>query len=131
VSDASYVLDASALLCLLHSEPGASRVASALEDGVCVISAVNFAEVIAKLDEVGVPPADLLDLAAGLNVQVVPFDEGQAMGCAMLRKKTRSLGLSLGDRACLNLAEQHGAVALTADRTWSRVKAPASVEVLR
>jgi ribonuclease VapC len=131
VSDPSYVIDASALLCLLFSEPGARKVADALENRTCLISAVNLSEVIAKLDEAGVPAAELEGLATGLHLQVTPFDEQQAVGCALLRRKTQSLGLALGDRACLALAEQRGAVALTADRTWSRVKVGAAVEVLR
>jgi ribonuclease VapC len=45
VSD--YVLDASALLALVHGEPGAERVRAAL--GQAVISAINLAEVVGRL----------------------------------------------------------------------------------
>lgn len=131
MSDAPYVIDASALLCLLLSEPGARRVADALENRTCLISAINLSEVIAKLDEAGVPAAELEGLASRLHLQVEPFDERQALGCGLLRRKTQSLGLSLGDRACLAVAEQHGAVALTADRAWSKARLGAAVEVLR
>ena len=47
------VLDASALLALAQSEPGADVVAEALENAV--ISTVNFSEVVAKLAEKGYP----------------------------------------------------------------------------
>lgn len=40
------VLDASALMAFLHSEPGADKVAKVLGDAV--ISAVNFSEVLKK-----------------------------------------------------------------------------------
>ena len=47
----AYVLDASALLCLINGEPGSERVAAVLS--VAVISAVNLAEVTSKLNELG------------------------------------------------------------------------------
>jgi uncharacterized protein with PIN domain len=47
------VLDASALLALVNAEPGADIVASAL--GAAVISAVNLAEVVTRLIDIGVP----------------------------------------------------------------------------
>ena len=40
-----------------------------------------------------------------------------------------SAGLSLGDRACLALATELGASAVTADRGWSAVAGPAGVSV--
>jgi ribonuclease VapC len=43
--------------------------------------------------------------------------------------KTRSAGLSLGDRACLALAVRLGTKALTADRSWSRIARAVGVEV--
>lgn len=131
MSDTAYVLDASALLCLMLAEPGAQKVSNALETDTCSMSAVNLAEVVAKLDEAGVPSAELEGLAAGLRLRIESFDVGQAVGCGLLRKTTRALGLSLGDRACLYLAKQRGATALTADRTWSKARVGAAVEVIR
>lgn len=46
-----YVLDASALLCLMNDEPGAERVATVLSRAV--VSTVNLAEVATKLNELG------------------------------------------------------------------------------
>jgi ribonuclease VapC len=131
VSDATVVIDASALLCLAFGEPGAARVAAALEAGGCWISAVNLSEVAAKLDEAGLPAHEIERLAPSLRLHVESFDQAQAMACAFMRKSTRGLGLSLGDRACLQLAHRHGAVALTADRAWSKAKLGVRVEVLR
>jgi PIN domain nuclease of toxin-antitoxin system len=131
VSERAAVIDASALLCLVLGEPGAERVTDALERRECMISAVNLSEAAAKLDEAGVPVAEIEALARGLRLRVEAFDEAQALGCAQLKKATRSLGLSLGDRACLFLARHHGAVALTTDRAWARAKVGAKVEVLR
>jgi PIN domain nuclease of toxin-antitoxin system len=49
----------------------------------------------------------------------------------VLRDATRALGLSSGDRACLALAQSLGAVALTADRSWSRLNLDIAIEVIR
>ena len=127
----AFVLDASALLCLLNAEPGADRVAEALPRSV--IGAVNLSEVVAKLAEAG-GGRDRIELALrALHLRVIPFDDAQAVLAGMLRPTTKALGLSLGDRACLALARQMSATALTADRTWAGLSedAAARVEVIR
>ena len=110
------VLDASALLALLQDEPGADAVASRLPNSA--ISAVNLSEVVAKLTERGVPAAELRQALDGMALDVRPFDTEAAYAAGSLRRATRTLGLSLGDRACLALAMQLDAVALTTDRAW-------------
>ena len=47
----AFVLDASALFCLLHAEAGAEQVAEILPQSV--IGAVNLSEVYGKLAEAG------------------------------------------------------------------------------
>jgi ribonuclease VapC len=64
-------------------------------------------------------------------MRVVDFDAELAEMSADLRPATRPNGLSLGDRACLALAQKRGAVALTADRTWASVDVPVEVRVVR
>jgi PIN domain nuclease of toxin-antitoxin system len=44
---------------------------------------------------------------------------------------THALGLSFGDRACLALAQSLGALALTADRSWSQLDLCIAIEVIR
>lgn len=112
------VLDASAVLALLNDEPGAQSVARHLEGGAS-ISSVNYAEVVSKLSDYGMPADAIQDALAELGLQVAPFTEDQARICGYLRAPTREAGLSLGDRACLALATVDGAVAVTADRGWS------------
>lgn len=131
MSEPLVVLDASALLCLVLGEPGSERVIEALEAGSCLISAVNLSETAAKLDEAGVPYGEVERLLGSLRLQVEAFDEAQALACAMLRKPTRALGLSLGDRACLQLAQLRKAPVLTTDRAWAKLKIGMQVEVLR
>lgn len=122
---ATSILDASALLAFLHGEPGAEAVAEALTQGA-LISAVNWAEVLTKLAELGEPPEAVTERlekmgVLGFALEIQPFDEPQARSVARLREATREHGLSLGDRACLALAERLQLEALTADRAWARL----------
>lgn len=125
----SYVLDASALLALAFGEPGAERVRDALDSAV--MSTVNYSETLAKLLDRGIPePVARLTLDA-LALPRIDFDTAQAEAAARLRHPTRALGLSFADRACLALAQTNGAVALTADRTWSALDIDITVELIR
>jgi ribonuclease VapC len=123
------VLDASALLAVLRAEPGAEQVESRLESAG--IGAVNLSEVVAKLDEDRVPEPEIRRAIGRLDLKVHDFDAAQAYAAGVLRQKTRALGLSLGDRACLSLAQRLGAVALTADRAWARLDIGVAIEVIR
>ena len=129
------VLDASALLALLKGEPGAERVAEALERGA-YLSAVNLAEVLSKLADWGEDPAEAQARMAqvgllGAAVEVFPFTGEDALEVARLRALTRAYGLSFGDRACLALARRLGLPALTAERAWAELDLGIPVEVLR
>lgn len=112
-----YVLDASALLCLLNDETGADRVIAALDDAL--ISTVNYSEVVAKIVDRGGTPELIAAMLDPLHLRLVDFDHAQAVQAGELRRTTRTLGLSLGDRACLALAASRGLEVLTADRVWS------------
>jgi PIN domain nuclease of toxin-antitoxin system len=125
----TYVLDASAVLCLLQEEKGAERVARALPEAI--IGAVNYSEVVGKLVEAGIDEATVDGLIDRLQLNVVPFDRTQARLAGVLRTTARKLGLSLGDRACLALAAIEGATALTCERSWTKFEAPCKVEALR
>ncbi len=129
MSRAGAVLDASALLSLLFREPGAERV-EALMSGARM-SAVNLSEVIAKLIDRGAPGEVVAADLAELDLEVVDVDRRQAELAGLMREKTRGRGLSLGDRACLALAAELGATAVTADRAWASVDVGVAVEVVR
>lgn len=123
------VLDASALLALMFGEPGAERILALLPGAG--IGAVNLSEVVAKLQERGVPDARIARDIAALDLAVVPFDAEQAMAAGTLRAATRGHGLSLGDRACLALAKARGVPAVTTDRGWAALDVGVEVVVAR
>jgi ribonuclease VapC len=125
----TYVLDASAVLCLLQEEKGAERVARVLPEAI--IGAVNYSEVVSKLVEAGIDEPTVDDLIDALQLKVIPFDRIHARLAGSLRVTTRKLGLSLGDRACLALAATEQATALTCERIWTKFDAPCKVEALR
>jgi ribonuclease VapC len=116
------VFDASALLAVLGAEPGADKVSDLLDQPGGVASSVNFAEVLTKLIDRGLSPDAALQAWRGLNVPVAPADETLAIAAASLRSATRRLGLSLGDRCCLALAQELGARVVTADKPWAKLQ---------
>ena len=129
MSDKSYVLDASALLALMLGEDGADAVHAVLARAQ--IGAVNLSEVVAKLQERGVPDEIIDQSLVDLDLQVVPFNREQAMRAGKLRILTRRAGLSLGDRACLATAAALGAVAITTDQAWARLSVDVEIELAR
>lgn len=125
----AFVLDASAVLALFRSEPGADRVEAVLDRAR--MSTVNWCEVLQKLIDRGTDVTGLTADLLGFGVLLEAFTAEDAEAAAELRRTTRSAGLSLGDRACLALAQRLSAIALTADRTWRRTTARVEIESLR
>jgi PIN domain nuclease of toxin-antitoxin system len=124
-----FVLDASAILCLIRGEAGAEVVKAALPGSA--VSAVNMAEVMAKMIDLGMNSEMIDAVLDPLQLRVIPFDGVQARTSGLLRERTRAQGLSLGDRACLALATHLDATALTTDRAWRDVGANATVAFAR
>jgi PIN domain nuclease of toxin-antitoxin system len=125
------VLDTSALLAWLWKEPGDAAVQRALTAGGCRLSTVNLAELLAKLQDTGVPVAQGLALLSELELTFEPMSAADAAESARLRSATRSVGLSLGDRACLALAHRLGLPVLTADRAWLKAEVGVAIEFIR
>jgi len=121
------VLDASALLALIHRETGQEIVADAVVDSV--ISAVNLAEVIGKLAERGVPLDRAEAIALSFGIEVVSLDAGLAARAGQLRPSTRYAGLSLGDHCCLAIAMSLGLPVLTAEAAWEPLADTLGIEV--
>ena len=95
------------------------------------ISAVNLAEVVTKLSEIGMPEALIHEVLDSLGLEIVDFDFKQAYQVGLLRPLTRHAGLSLGDQACLALAQQLALPALTTDRIWESLTIDVKVQVIR
>jgi PIN domain nuclease of toxin-antitoxin system len=124
------VLDASAILALLNDEPGAEKITPELLSRATT-SAVNLAEVQTILVREGGDPDESWALAVDPIPDVEPFTAEQARIAGTLIQKTRSLGLSLGDRACLALAIALDAPVYTTDQLWRKLKLGVPIHVLR
>jgi PIN domain nuclease of toxin-antitoxin system len=123
------VLDASAILALLKREQGADRVKAVLD--LAAICAVNVAEVQSKLVVGGLSRQAAEARIRFLGCTILPFDEEQAIEAGSLIAQTRSLGLSLGDRACLALAIERKATVYTTDKAWKSLNLGIKIEVIR
>lgn len=116
------VFDSSAVLAAVFQEPGGDDVVAMWADGENLISAVNYAEIVAKLNERGMSDSEVLTILEGVPLTLVDFDQTTAHASGLLRKTTQALGLSLGDRACIALAQSRAATAVTADKQWEKVR---------
>lgn len=95
------------------------------------MAAVNAAEVYSKLIEWQLTPEEQVKFQTVLRDMVVPYDNDLALRTGALRTATKALGLSLGDRACLALAQRLQVPAVTADRAWAKLAIGVAVEVIR
>ncbi len=135
MTSATAVLDASALLAWLREEPGALAAEAAL-DKVALMSVLNWAEVLTKLADLGQKPEEVHDRLVkngilGSTLLLWPLDEPMALEVAKLRGKTRSSGLSLGDRACIALGQHLRLPILTADRAWKTLRLGVQIRLIR
>jgi len=125
------ILDASAVLAFLQDETGSEKVDAVLSEGKAIISAVNYAEVVGKLFEAGLPEASVKVVMENLELQIEPFDDKQAWKTGLLRMSTREFGLSLADRVCLALAYIKKLPIITGDKQWDKLKTDIKIIQLR
>lgn len=112
------LLDSSALLARLLDGPGQDLVLEAIASDAAM-SSVNLAEVMTRLMRDGVAPNDAEQALAMLPVTIHAFDDALALRAGAMFAVTRQFGLSLGDRACLALAQRENLPVLSADRIWA------------
>jgi ribonuclease VapC len=124
------VLDASALLALLNQERGA-RMLTARLLSIAVSSTVNLAEVHGKLVARGMPSDEAWDATLAGIREAAPFTLAHARIAEGLATKTRHLGLSLGDRACLALGISLNLPVYTADRSWKDLSVGIDIRIIR
>jgi PIN domain nuclease of toxin-antitoxin system len=122
------VLDSSAILAVLRSEPGAEQVEEVMADSL--VSVINETEVISKLIWRGETWARAQEIVASLPYQSVDVDRRQAWRAAALWEITRAQGLSLGDRCCLALAEREKVPVLTMDKIWGEVSIGVEIRLI-
>ena len=125
---AKAVLDASAVLALLRSEPGAEQVAGLIADSL--ISVINEAEVIGKLIWRGQTPEQAENLVRQLPYQLADLDRDLCRRAGGWWGATRAQGLSLADRCCLALAERERLPALTTDTSWAKITLDVEVRLI-
>jgi len=129
VSTTAYVIDASVLLAAILGELTAEQTELWLA-GSCV-STVNLSESIAKLVDYGYAAEVITDIIQAMKLDVRPFDPEQAEWAGLVRASTREFGLSLGDRACLALANELQRPAATADKAWAKLDIGIRIELIR
>ena len=114
------ILDASALLALIHQEEGADVVRHLLKKAV--MSTVNISEVLTVLQRTNIIPKEALISITDFIQAIIPFDIEQAQLTAELIPLTKSKGLSLGDRACIALGQKLQLPIYTADKIWKDIQ---------
>jgi ribonuclease VapC len=127
-----FVFDTSALLVLLHHEPGIENLPSPsdmMRGGI--ISSVNLTEAHGRLILEGFSEAFAWEAVTTPLGEIAEYSAAHARRAGALIAQTRSLGLSLGDRACLALAIELGVPVYTADRPWSGFDLGIPIHVIR
>jgi PIN domain nuclease of toxin-antitoxin system len=126
---ADVVLDASAILARAFGEPGGERVGAVMVGAF--VSAVNLAEVVQKLLERGLTEAATQAFVRDFPCEIEPLEADSAVRLGGLRRKAQAAGLSLADRACLELAIRKALPAMTADRAWADLDLGVEVVLIR
>jgi PIN domain nuclease of toxin-antitoxin system len=117
------------LLAYLNRERGVDVVAAIMSNAV--VSSVNLAEVVTKLVTRGETLDGARTALSVVQLQIIDFTRSLAEQAGGLVARTRSRGLSLGDRACLVLAQREGVPAFTADRAWASLDIGVEIRLIR
>ena len=129
------VIDSSVLLAYLLDEPGAERAEQEIRKGGLLLSSVNRTEVKGRLVGMGVSTPQAVDTEfqnLAQLVEIAPFDLEQSDLAAYYYARRNPYNLSLGDCACLALAEARGLDVLTAEQSWAQLPSlPFKIHLIR
>jgi ribonuclease VapC len=129
------VIDSSALLAYLREEDGAAAAEKIIMNGGLLFSSVNHTEVKGKVVGRGEATPQAVDaMFARLErlVEIVSYDLEQSQLASYYYARRNPYGLSLGDCACLALAEARGVNVLTAEASWAKIPGlPFKVQLIR
>jgi PIN domain nuclease of toxin-antitoxin system len=114
------ILDSSALLALINNEEGSSVVEELL--GSIIMSSINISEVASILLDSEMDTEQVSKAIEPFIDSIIDFDFEYSILCASLKKSTKHLGLSLGDRACISLGIKLIFPIYTADKLWAELK---------
>lgn len=123
------LLDTSALIALLKKEPGYEIIEGLIANSA--ISSVNLSELVSIMARNDVIDSEIIEVITDLVPEVLPFTESIAIQAGILIKHTKSLGLSLGDRACIATGLAHNMTIYTTDRIWEKLDISANIIVIR
>jgi len=124
----SRVLDASVILAIANNEPYDTDLLSVFDGAV--MSAVNFAEVITRLLDLGIDVSSTpVQRALFLLSTIEPFTATQGRIAGELRRLGKNI--ALGDRACMALAIDLGAELYTADTKWAEFDIGVNIHLIR
>lgn len=123
------VLDASAVLAFMFGERGADIVEEHLSSAI--ICTPNITEIVTRLIDEGRTAEEASNQYLALGLRAVELDRALALRAGILRTIGRDRGLSLGDRACLALAEREKLAAVTADRAWRDLQLGVEIRLIR
>ena len=129
MSKDKWVIDASAILAAIQDEQGAEFVKQHIDH--CVISSVNWSEVLQKLSWLGGETDKIEDYLKALGLNIIDFTEDDGKLSASLWSIGKSLGLSLADRACIATGLRLKTKIITADRVWKELKIDSQIHLIR
>ena len=114
------IFDSSALIMFFAKEPGYEMAGTYM--GRAMMSSVNIAEVYKYcMESQHLTEDECSVLVAQSRIEIIPFNQEQALITAKLVSKTKKYSLSLGDRACIALTILNNCPVLTCDKIWKEV----------
>lgn len=114
------LFDSSALLTLIQEEKGYEILQDILAS--ISMSSVNLGEVVAVLTRTGIPAHKIREILDSTGVDIISFNEKEAILSGSLITKTKPFGLSFGDRACIATGIIYGLKVYTTDKAWNNLE---------